>query len=325
MKLRLAAPLVALLLLSAPAATRADLTPYSQDFETLVQADLSALASDGWVIWGNVFPPADTIPLYAYGIYLAPNTGGNAFCAIDAGQGGAAQGFQQLSVYADYENSDGGSNLIESNVYHEQSVGAADVNAVWTLEFDAKLGNLDPPSTAVAFIKTVDPSNGFWITNLVEVDMTAIPTTWGTYSISIPVDAGLDGQLMQFGFANRETGYIGSGVFYDNVSWSMTGVVGVGDARRPQGFELGAATPNPFVNSMSISYSLARRGRVDVSVYEVTGRRVATLWQGESEPGVHVATWDGRLGDGRLAPPGVYQCVLTTTTGRQARSLVLSR
>ena len=70
---------------------------------------------------------------------------------------------------------------------------------------------------------------------------------------------------------------------------------------------------------------MPQRGDADLAVFDVTGRRVATLFHGEAEPGPHSATWDGRSSDGSLAPSGVYRCVLQTAAGRQARSLVLSR
>ena len=86
-----------------PAAAFAQLTPYSQDFETLSQPDTGALGADGWLIFGNVFGPGGTPYLYGYGVFPAPNDGGG-FCAIAVGEGGGAQGAQQLSIYSDYNN-----------------------------------------------------------------------------------------------------------------------------------------------------------------------------------------------------------------------------
>jgi hypothetical protein len=60
-------------------------------------------------------------------------------------------------------------------------------------------------------------------------------------------------------------------------------------------------------------------------VFDVTGRRVATLFHGTLEAGTHVATWDGRGAGGRLAPTGVYRCVLRTAAGIRTRTLVLAR
>ena len=47
------------------------------------------------------------------------------------------------------------------------------------------------------------------MTNFIQVDMTSIPATWDNYSISLAIDAGLVGQILQFGFANTATNYEG--------------------------------------------------------------------------------------------------------------------
>jgi hypothetical protein len=75
----------------APATGWAQLAPYSQDFEGLVQTDPAALANDGWRAWANVFGP-DWAYWYGYG-HPAPN-GGPGFSGIDIGQGGPDQGEQ---------------------------------------------------------------------------------------------------------------------------------------------------------------------------------------------------------------------------------------
>jgi hypothetical protein len=220
MILRASAALAAVVLLLAPAVGLADLLPYSQNFEALVQSDPAALSSDGWLVYGNVFSPDHSTYYYGYGPFPAPNNAGG-FCGVDLLPGVPPQGLQDMVVYSDYNNGDhGNGNLIEANVFQQQAIGAADVGSDWTFRFDAKLGNLAGATTAMAFIKTLDPNNGYATTNFIHVDMTTIPSTWGTYTVAIHIDAGLVGQLVQFGFANTATHYEGSGVFYDNLSFT---------------------------------------------------------------------------------------------------------
>ncbi|NNE17851.1 MAG: hypothetical protein HKN10_05160, partial [Myxococcales bacterium] len=66
-------------------------------------------------------------------------------------------------------------------------------------------------------IKTVDPSNAFATTNLVEEDTTDVPDLWGRLSVELTIDAGLVDQLLQVGFAATAANFEASGVFYDNV------------------------------------------------------------------------------------------------------------
>ena len=105
---------------------------------------------------------------------------------------------------------------IESNVFHEQAITAGDVGETWTFDFQAKLGNLAGSTTAMAFIKTLNPA-GWAQTNFITLDMTSIPASWNGYTLSILIDAGLVGQILQIGFMNSASLYEGSGVFYDNV------------------------------------------------------------------------------------------------------------
>jgi hypothetical protein len=319
--------LAAALLCLAPVAAHAALASYLGTFEGMNVGESGApnsLSSDGWVVYGNVFNGSTY--LYGYGPYPAPNDGA-AFCAVSSGQGGDLQGANQLAVYSDYNNQGAhtAGYLVEANVYHEQTVAAADVGNTWTFQFDAKLGNLVSPSTALAFIKTVDPNNGYATTNFLTVNTTAIPATWNTYTVSIPVTSGLVGQLMQFGFSSTATHNDASAVIYDNVVWHQTAGAGVGNGPLAGGLALGAASPNPFQHATRIGFSLPQAGTADLSVFDVAGRHVATLYHGEATAGQHSVTWDGRTTGGSLAASGVYRCVLQSGADRQTKALVLSR
>jgi len=307
----------------APAASHADLSPYSQDFELLVQTDTAALTNDGWVVYGNVFAPGGAY-LYGYGPFGAPNDGA-AFCQIDLLQGGPEQGLQQLVVFSDYNNGDhANGNIIESNVFHERTIEAADVGYTYTFAFDAKLGNLVGSSTAVAFIKTIDPAAGFATTNFISVDMTSTPVEWTGYSLSIDVTAILEGKLLQFGFANTATLYESSGVFYDNIDFSQTGdLSSVPDELPAVGATLSQNYPNPFNPSTRIDFNLEKAGNVDVSVFDLAGRKITTLHSGGLDAGPHHVTWTGRSADGAPVATGHYRYVLTTPAGRVSRGMVL--
>jgi hypothetical protein len=194
------------------------LNPYSQDFESMDAASPTALSDDAWLIFANVFGP-DWSYWYGYGVFPAPN-GTGAFSGVAVGEGGAGQGAQQLVVFSDYNNAHHAAGAhIECLVFQEQVIGSGDVGETWIFTFDAKLGNLDGSTTAVAFIKTLNPAAGYATTNYIPLDMTSTPTTWTGYTLSLAIDGGLVGQLLQFGFANTATLYEGSGVFYDNVEF----------------------------------------------------------------------------------------------------------
>ncbi len=76
-----------------------------------------------------------------------------------------------------------------------------------------------------------------------------------------------------------------------------TGVV----ARRPA-----SACPNPCNPATSVTFSLDRPSRVEVSVFDLAGRRVRRLLQGNLPAGPRVVPWDGRDDGGQDAASGPY-------------------
>ncbi len=269
-RIRVSTILAGVLLCVVSTASRADLAPYSQDFEGLVQSDPAALANDGWKVFGNVFGP-DWGYWYGYGPFPAPN-GGPGFCAIDAGQGGPAQGNQQLVVYSDYNNGnhgDGSNAIIEANVFHEQTIGAADVGSTWRLKFDAKRGNIEAGTLAAAFFKTLNPAAGYALTNYIPIDLTGIPDAWDSYSLSIVIDPSLEGQILQFGFINWTSNYHGSGIFYDNVVFGLA-PLGVSLDIKP------GSCPNPInpVSRGALPAALLGTAGFDVNNVDISSLRL---------------------------------------------------
>ena len=218
--------ILALALVCLVPALAAAQSAYTQDFESLTQVD-GQLAADGWYVYGNIFDSTGTF-LWGHGPWAAPNNIGN-WCDIVVDEGGPDQELQQLVMYSDYGNADHAvGNLIESNLFQEQNI-ASGAAGTWYFTFDAKMGNLAGSSTALAFIKTLDPNNGYAMTNFITADMTTTPATWTDYSLSIDV-AGLDGQILQFGFMSVASNYEASGIFYDNIAFTSDGTVSNEDA-----------------------------------------------------------------------------------------------
>lgn len=88
---------------------------------------------------------------------------------------------------------------------------------------------------------------------------------------------------------------------------------------------LGAARPNPFNQSTSVQFSLGSSRQVNVSVYDVQGRRVSTLVDGIVDAGDHTATWNGRTDDGGSATSGFYFVKLQTAGQVKVVKVVLAR
>ena len=64
--------------------------------------------------------------------------------------------------------------------------------------------------------------------------------------------------------------------------------------------------PNPCAGGTLVAFDLASRQEVELAVYDVAGRRVATLAAGTFEAGTHRREWAGRSDSGDPAAAGVY-------------------
>ncbi|MBU0708034.1 T9SS type A sorting domain-containing protein [Patescibacteria group bacterium] len=85
----------------------------------------------------------------------------------------------------------------------------------------------------------------------------------------------------------------------------MGGGVGVEDERQHP-FTL-RSYPNPFMKQVSISFDLPRITRVELSIYDIQGRRVTQLMPPRYlEGGNWHIEWDGRDHNSRSLPAGVY-------------------
>jgi hypothetical protein len=89
---------------------------------------------------------------------------------------------------------------------------------------------------------------------------------------------------------------------------------------QPVAFSLGTAFPNPFAATTTVPFEVERAGPVRLSVFDVLGRRVALLVDGDMSAGAHRATLDGS----RLTT-GVYFVVLEADGQRQATKVLLVR
>jgi hypothetical protein len=99
----------------------------------------------------------------------------------------------------------------------------------------------------------------------------------------------------------------------------------------PKAFSLAANVPNPFNPTTTLSYAIPSRvqgerlatTRVQLRIFDVRGRAVRTLVDGEQAPGRYSVVWDGRDERGTSVGTGVYFYRLHTPEFTQARKMLL--
>jgi hypothetical protein len=74
----------------------------------------------------------------------------------------------------------------------------------------------------------------------------------------------------------------------------------------PARTELGAIYPNPFRGALSLELRLSTPARVRLAVYDVAGRLVRTLLDGDQPAGRRIVAWDGAARTRAQAASGYY-------------------
>ena len=85
------------------------------------------------------------------------------------------------------------------------------------------------------------------------------------------------------------------------------------------------ATPNPFRGAISVELSLRREAEVSMEIYDVDGRKVATLGGAVKHPGSQTLVWTGRDSRGRPVASGVYFLRLRAGDQTLSRKVILMK
>jgi hypothetical protein len=83
-------------------------------------------------------------------------------------------------------------------------------------------------------------------------------------------------------------------------------IIGVDELQTPTVVTLYPCVPNPFNPATSVRFGLPAATDVKLVVYDVQGRRIATLVNETRASGVYTERWEGRADDGSQVAAGVY-------------------
>ena len=97
------------------------------------------------------------------------------------------------------------------------------------------------------------------------------------------------------------------------------------DVVTPLNFELQQNYPNPFNPETRIAFTLPQTVNVSIQIYDVAGRLVRTLVDGQVQAGHHQVTWKGRNDQGVIVSSGVYMYQIKTAEHLEIRKLVFAK
>ncbi|MFA6979185.1 MAG: M4 family metallopeptidase [Ignavibacteriaceae bacterium] len=103
-----------------------------------------------------------------------------------------------------------------------------------------------------------------------------------------------------------------------------TGVVEI-STQVPDKFEVFQNYPNPFNPSTSIAYTLPKSELVNLSVYDLSGRKISELVNNDQNPGTYEVTWNGKNSRGENTSSGIYFYQLNAGTYKSVKKMILIR
>ncbi|MHB9029904.1 MAG: two-component regulator propeller domain-containing protein [Candidatus Latescibacterota bacterium] len=98
-----------------------------------------------------------------------------------------------------------------------------------------------------------------------------------------------------------------------------------GKEEQPQALSILGNHPNPFNPNTTIEFTLSAPGKVSLTVYDITGRKVRELVTGHMSAGKHRAVWDGKDAAGASAASGIYFSRLESGGKTVAAKMLLVR
>ena len=172
------------------------------------------------------------------------------------------------------------------------------------------------------FVPVVGHRDG--VVRIVWVDMTG--------SMPVRLDSGSE-LILKFEVLGEECGYGSIDLLEGTELADGSGAViatevrggSVNIERRPERYRLFQNFPNPFNAQTYIRYSLPQDSHVDVSIYDIAGRRIITLVGRVESAGTRNVVWDGRDVDGREVSSGMYLCRLSAGEFTETRKMILIR
>lgn len=128
---------------------------------------------------------------------------------------------------------------------------------------------------------------------------------WTQYLADITAYAGAKIRLAFYFTSNG--GNQANGWYIDDLSIEETIVVDVDDiSPEPLGFSLHQNFPNPFSTTTTISYELKETSKVELNVFDVTGKNLKTILNKVQVPGIYNIRLNGEDGYSIPLTSGIY-------------------
>jgi hypothetical protein len=169
-------------------------------------------------------------------------------------------------------------------------------------------------------------------TKIIDLDAPVVLSTWGSFTeFGADLPGYENGDVIELRLWSAEEGRELrleadlDGTEYGTSPLTVGTAMVYGQNAVPTEFGLSQNYPNPFNPSTVIDFSIATEGFVSLNVYDITGRMVSTLVEGNLSTGYHSVVWNGIDNNDMSVSAGIYIYALQTETSSITRKMVFMK
>jgi len=122
-----------------------------------------------------------------------------------------------------------------------------------------------------------------------------------------------------------EFGALGTAkIWFDDIKINGTSITSVVENQKVISFKA-KAFPNPFSQAVTIEYTLPKSGSTDIGLFDLNGRKLATLLSEKQTEGNHQIQWDADRESVLNTNAGIYLCKITSSGKEEVLKLVYQK
>ena len=153
-------------------------------------------------------------------------------------------------------------------------------------------------------------------------------SNWGQASIPVSDIRGefIDLRMLSYEFVILEVNGASCEFGLDDIYWEGGGTVSVIEdefSKTPIKYSLNNNYPNPFNPLTTISYGLPEDGFVNITIYDISGRPIKELINGQQKSGFKAFQWDATNDQGQPVSSGLYLYTIQTRNFRETKKMAL--
>jgi hypothetical protein len=107
-----------------------------------------------------------------------------------------------------------------------------------------------------------------------------------------------------------------------SLNYEVTSFSGIDENTSIEGEQLLKVSSPLLINSVEISFAVANKVKVNLSIYDITGKLVINLIDKELESASYSVTWDGKNAQGDKLPAGTYICNLESSDTKATTKII---